>query len=126
MHAWDAYVYVRADRRDGACDRDSLLSLNIKGNFTAAIRNVAAFILRIYPEADPQPGNAAIPFIGIWTSTKPMFDGAVYLSYREFDLLLAMAQSGKLISVHLSFQEPYYGKSLIASVSFSGESPEEA
>lgn len=125
VNAWDGYLYVRADRREGVCNRDGLMVLNIKGDFTAAIRSVAAFILRIYPEQDPQAGTGAIPFIGLWTSTKPMFDGAVYLSYREFDLLLAMAQAGKLVSVHLSFQEPYYGKSLIASVSFSGEPPED-
>ena len=126
VETWNGYVYVSADRREGVCNRDSLISLNITGEFIAAVRGVTGFILRIYPKPDPQPGDAAIASIGIWISTKPTFDGAVYLSYREFDLLLAMAQSGRLVSVHLSFQEPYYGRSLIASVSFSGERPEAA
>lgn len=121
---WDAYVYVSANRKHGIDVRENLLVLNISGEFTKAMNKVSAFILRIYPKAEPKAGAGAVPSVGIWTAAKPRFDGAIYLSFREFDLLLAMAQTGKLVSVHFSFQKTRYGVGAIASVSFSGEPPQ--
>lgn len=96
------------------------------GEFTEPVRGISAFSLRVRPEAKPGLGNVEIPSVGAWSATKPAFDGGVYLSEREFDLVLAMATSGKLVSVHFHFQEPHYGKALIASVSFGSDPPEEA
>ena len=121
---WDAYVYVRANRQHGTDVRENLLVLNIRGEFTKVMNKVTTFILRIYPKADPKAGAGAVPSVGIWTAAKPRFDGAIYLSHREFDLLLAMAHAGKLVSVHFSFQKPRYGVGAIASASFSGEPPQ--
>ncbi len=119
--SWGGYLFVYGDRRAGESSRRNLLSLDIKGEFLMPVRGIAAFVIRINPEAEPSLGNVEIPCVGVWSSSKPAFDGGVYLSEREFDLILAMASSGKLASVHLQFQEPHYGKSLIASVSFSSE-----
>lgn len=101
------------------------MSLDIRGEFTTPVRDISTFTLRINPEAEPSLGNAEIPCVGVWTSVKPAFNGSVDLSDREFDLVRTMASSGKLVSVHLNFQQPHYGKSLIASVSFSSDSPDE-
>lgn len=122
---WGGYVFVYGDRRNGESVRQSLLSLDIRGQFTSPVRGVSAFALRVTPESEPGLGNAEIPCVGVWTAAKPAFDGGVYLSDREFGLLLAMATAGKLLSVHLNFQEPHYGKALIASVSFSSDPPDE-
>ena len=124
VNSWGGYVFVYGDRRDGENSRHRLLSLDVRGEFTTPVRDISAYALRVTPEAEPSLGNVEVPCVGVWTATKPAFDGGVYLSDREFDLVLAMATSGKLASVHLNFQEPHYGKSLIASVSFSSDPPD--
>ncbi|WP_129449270.1 hypothetical protein [Methylibium sp. Pch-M] len=122
---WGGYVFVYGDRRNNQSVRQSLLSLDIRGEFTSPVRGVSAFALRVTPESEPGLGNVEIPCVGVWIAAKPEFDGGVHLSDREFDLLLAMATAGKLLSVYLHFQEPHYGKALIASVSFSSDPPDE-
>lgn len=121
---WGAYVFILADRLGGEGLRRTLMSLDIRGQFETPVRGVTAFSLRLIPETNPSTGNAEIPCVGAWTSAKPALDGSVYLSDREFDLVRTMASSGKLVSVHASFQTPHYGRSLIASVSFSSDQPD--
>lgn len=123
---WGGELFVYGDRRDGSDLRHTILSLDIRGEFTTPVRGTTAFVLRVRSEDKPSLGNVEIPCVGVWIAVKPAFDGSVNLSHREFDLVLAMAASGKLASVHLNFQEPRYGKSLIATVSFSSYRPEEA
>ena len=43
------------------------------------------------------------------------------LTEREFDMVLALAAEGKLLSVAVSFQKPHYGRGVITSVDFSSE-----
>jgi hypothetical protein len=121
---WGGYVFVYGVRRDAEIFRHSLLSLDIRGEFTTPVRDISAFALRVTPEAEPSLGNVEIPCVGVWTAAKSALEG---LPFRPgvFDLVLAMATSGKLASVHFNFQEPHYGKSLIASVSFSSAPPGE-
>ena len=51
-------------------------------------------------------------------------NAVVNLSQSEFSLVLGMAAAGRMVSVHVSFQEPRYGSALIASCSFSSDPPE--
>ena len=121
---WEPYMFVRGDRRHGICSRESLRCLNISGTFTSPIRTISRFMLRIYPDADPQANNDAVSSIGVWIGMRPLFDGVVKLSLQEFDFVLAMAQASKLVSIHLCFQKPFYNRSAITSVSFSSEPPD--
>jgi len=121
---WGGHIFIHGDRRAGEGCRTTLMSIDIRGQFTTPVKGVAAFRLRVTPEVNPSSGNAEIPAVGVWTSAKPALDGGVYLSDREFDLVRTMAAAGKLASIYVSFQEPHYGSSLIASVSFSSDPPE--
>lgn len=121
---WGGYIFIHGDRRAGEGCRTTLMSMDIRGEFTTPVKGVTAFRLRVTPEISPSAGNAEIPAVGVWTSAKPALDGSVYLSDREFDLIRTMAAAGKLASIYVGFQEPYYGSSLIASVSFSSDPPE--
>lgn len=121
---WGGHVSIHGDRRAGEGCRTTLMSLDIRGEFTTPVKGVAAFRLRVTPEISPSSGNAEIPAVGVWTSAKPALEGSVYLSDREFDLVRTMAAAGKLASIYVSFQQPHYGSSLIASVSFSSDPPE--
>lgn len=121
---WGGYMFIHGDRRAGEGCRTTLMSLDVRGEFTAPVKGVSEFRLRLTPETSPGSGNAVIPCVGAWTSVKPALDGTVVLSDREFDLVRTMAAAGKLASIYVSFQEPHYGCSLIASVSFSSDPPE--
>lgn len=121
---WGGYLFIQGDRKFGEGTRTTLMSLDIRGEFSTPVKRVTPFRLRVTPDANPSFGNAEIPCVGAWTSAKGTLDGCVYVSDREFDLVRTMAAAGTLASVYASFQEPYYGSSLIASVSFSSDPPD--
>jgi hypothetical protein len=121
--SWGGDVFVVGDVRRGVRLRHSHVSLDIRGEFITSVQGISAFSLRLAPEDAPGLGMAEIPCVGVWSSVKPSFEGGVALSHREFDLILGLAAAGKLASVHFHFQAPRYGKSLIASVSFSSDAP---
>ncbi|MGN7876647.1 hypothetical protein ACTJKJ_24080 [Roseateles sp. 22389] len=123
VQGWDPYMFVHGDRCQGVSSRRMLMCLNIKGEFTDPIRSITSFVLRLYPEKEPQVNIGTAASIGVWIGMRPSFDGVINVSQREFDFVLAMAQAGKLVSIHTTFQEPYYNRSSISSVSFSCELP---
>jgi hypothetical protein len=121
IESWGGYVYVSADRERSGPERRSLHGLKLKGSLNEPVAGVSTFELTVYgdPRAIASPGD--VPAIGSWLKVKPVMDGLVMLTEREFDLLLALAQGGKLVSVGLSFQKPHYGRGLIISSDFSSE-----
>ena len=125
VSSWDASLFVYIDKRGGETTRQTLLSLQLKGEFLAPVKNITGFQLTAFPYKTPSVGNAEMPSVGSIIATKPLIDAVVTLSEQEFQVLFALATSGRLASLHLSFQEPRYGSALIASCSFSSQPPEE-
>jgi hypothetical protein len=121
IESWGGYVYVSADRERSGPERRSLHGLKLKGSLNEPVAGVSAFELTVYgdPRAIASVGDP--PAIGSWVKVKPALDGLVVLAEREFDLLLALAQGGKLVSIGLSFQKPRYGRGLITSSDFSSD-----
>lgn len=125
---WGGHLFVYADRRRGEQEaRQTLLSLELRGVFKEAVKGVTDFELGVVPsDKELGVGNAEIACVGVFSSAKPSLRGSVYLSSREFDLIVALAAAGKLAEISVNFQEPRYGSALIASVSFSSEPYEKA
>jgi hypothetical protein len=121
VESWGGYVHVRADRDRSGAERHSLHALMLKGNLNEPVSGMSAFEMSVY--SDPRAGVSVgdVPAIGTWVKVKPVLDGLVVLTEREFDLVLALAAGGKLVSVAVSFQKPHYGRGAITSVDFSSE-----
>lgn len=125
VSSWDASLFVYVEKLSGKTTRQTLQSLQLKGKLLAPIKNNTGFQLTAFQDKTPSVGNAEIPCVGSIIATKPLIDAVVTLSEQEFQVLLSLATSGRLASVHLSFQEPRYGTALIASISFSSQPPED-
>ena len=123
--SWDLSVFVYSEKRSATAERQALISLVLKGTLVEPVRNTTAFGLTVFPCADPELGNAEIPSVGSIIAMKPVLNAVVQLAYEEFQVVMALATAGRLVSVRLSFQEPRYGSALIASCSFSSQPPEE-
>ena len=121
VESWGGYVYVSADRERSGPVRRSLHGLKLKGSLNEPVAGVSAFELTVYGDPRAIASEGDPPAIGSWLKVKPVMDGLVMLTEREFDLLLALAQGDKLVSVGLSFQKPHYGRGLIISSDFSSE-----
>lgn len=125
VSSWDASLFVLAEKRGGQTTRQTLLSLELKGELSAPVKNITGFQLTVFPDKTSSLGNAETPSVGSIIATKPLINAVVSLSEQEFQVLLALASSGRLACVHLSFQDPRYGSASIASCSFSSRPPEE-
>jgi len=125
VHGWDASVYVSAEKEHGSRVRQPMLVLTLQGELDAPVKKVGSFKLTVFSDAEPVVGASEIPSIGSVISMSGSMDAVVKLADREFHLVAAMATTGRLRSVHLSFQEPRYGSALIASCSFDTREPEE-
>lgn len=123
--SWDTSVFIYVDKRGGQTERRTLISLGLKGDLLKPVRNITGFELNAFPDKEPKLGNAEIPSVGSIIATRPLVSAVVNLSEQEFQVVLALATSGQLASVRLSFQEPRYGSALIVSCSFSSQPPEE-
>jgi len=64
-----------------------------------SVRDVVAFELTVFPEREPAAGAADIASVGSILTTKPVINAVVSLSEREFQLVVAMATTGRLASV---------------------------
>lgn len=124
VQSWDASVFVRAESEHGVRERKSMIVLDLHGELQEPVKTVKPFKLTVFAEAEPAPGAGDIPSVGSIISMRGEMDAVVQLAPVEFQLLMAMATSGRLRSVHLSFQEPRYGSALIASFSFSSRDPD--
>lgn len=120
---WGGYLYVRAERSKAGEQRQTMSSFELRGTLKEAVKGIVEFELRIDASEDKLGvGRAEIACVGVFSSLKPALAGSVYLTGREFDLVVALAVGGRLREVSLEFQEPRYGSALIASVGFGGAS----
>lgn len=125
VHGWDASVFVLLESRHGARERKPMLVLELRGELSEPVKKVGSFKLTVFAEAEPAVGAAEIPSVGSVLSMRGSLDAVVQLADREFQLVVAMATAGRLMSVHLCFQEPRYGSALVASCSFDTRKPDE-
>ena len=121
VESWGGYLYLSADRERSGVERRSMHGLKLKGTLTDPVSGVSAFELTVCSDPRACASSGDVPAIGSWLKAKPVLDGLVMLAEREFDLVLALAVGGKLVSIGLGFQKPHYGHSLITSVDFSSD-----
>ena len=96
----------------------AMTTLSVTGEFDEALAGVRRFEVDISP-AGPAPPDWTPRGAGVWTAVKPAFSGAVYLPSQQFDLVQAMAISGKLRWASFNFEQPKYGSSRILLAWFS-------
>lgn len=125
IRSWDASLHLHAESQRGVRGRASMLVLELRGEFPDPVKKVSDFILTVFGKSELAPEVAAIPSIGSIISMRGSMQAVVELEDREFQLVMAMATTGKLTAVHLSFQEPRYGSGLIESCSFSSRTLDE-
>jgi hypothetical protein len=121
VESWGGYMYLSADRDRSGVERRSMHGLKLKGTLTDPVAGVSAFELTVCSDPRACASSGDVPAIGSWLKARPVLDGLVMLTEREFDLALALAVAGKLVSVSVGFQKPHYGHGLITSVDFSSE-----
>lgn len=69
VSSWDVSVFVLPEKRGGQAARQTLLSLELKGELVTSFRNITNFEIIVFPDKDPSLGNAEIPSIGSIIST---------------------------------------------------------
>ena len=122
VESWSGNLYVSADRDRRDLGRRSLHGLKLNGSLIESVSGVAAFELTVCSDPRASASAGDVPAIGSWLKVKPMMDGLVMLTEREFDLVLALVAGDRLVSVGLSFHKPRYGRGAITRVDFSTES----
>jgi hypothetical protein len=113
----------RAEGTRHSRTRDSSQYLIIEGDFTEPLNGVTKFLLQVHATATPDLGARDMPCVGAVIQVKPQIQAAGTLTTEEFQSLFMLAGSGKLRSFAMNFQEPRYGRGLIASMSFSSRDP---
>ena len=120
----DISIYIEAEGTDLARLRRSMQHLEARGVLTEPLGGTTDALITIFSEAEPNVAGGEIPNVGAVLAVRPRLAAAVGLAPDEFGLLAAMMLAGRLASAHLAFQDPKYGKGLVASFSFSTQSPE--
>lgn len=121
---WRASLHVFAERRRGGPrERKGCPWIVIEGELTEPVAGVCAFSIHMFPVTEPCVGRAEIPSVGSFIRAKPVMDGVVELSEREFDFVLTLLTSGRIASCSVAFLPPRYGRALIASIGFSSDPP---
>jgi len=121
VESWGGYLYLSADRERSGVERRSMHGLKFKGTLTDSVAGVSAFELTVCSDPRACASSGDTPSIGSWLKVKPVLNGLVMLAEREFDLVLALAVAGKLVSISVRFQKPHYGNGLISRVDFSSD-----
>ncbi|WP_244222767.1 hypothetical protein [Cupriavidus lacunae] len=121
---WRASLHVLAERqRGGPRERKGSTWLVLEGELTEPVAGVSGFSIHVFPVSEPCVGQAEIPSVGSFIRTKPVMDGVVELSEREFDFVVTLVAAGRIASCSVAFQPPRYRRALIARVSFSSDPP---
>ena len=120
----DASVSIGGEGADPARLRRSMKHLEARGVLTESLGSTIDALLTIFSEAEPSVRGGEIPNVGAVLTTRPHVSVAISLAPDEFSLLSTMMLAGRLASAHLVFQEPKYGKGLVASATFSTQSSE--
>lgn len=121
---WRASLHVYAQQQRGRPrDRTGRPWLVLEGELTEPVTGVSGFSIHMFPVNEPSVGQAEIPSVGSFIRTKPVLEGVVELSEPEFGFIATLLSSGRVTSCSLAFQQPHYGRALIASINFSSERP---
>lgn len=124
IHGVDASLYVGAEGAGPARLRRSMQHLEARGVLTEPLGGTIDALITIFAEPEPSAGRAEIPNVGSVLAVRPRLAAVVSLAPDEFGLLATMMLAGRVASAHLAFQEPKYGKGLVASFSFRTQPPE--
>ncbi|VVE46512.1 hypothetical protein PCE31106_04418 [Pandoraea cepalis] len=128
--SWRASLFVYAERRRGGPrERKGRAWLVVEGELTEPVAGVSGYSIHMFPGNEPSVGQSEIPSVGSFIRTKPMMEGVIELSEREFGFISTLLSSGRVLFCSVAFQPPRYGRALIASIDFSSApptSPEEA
>ena len=125
--SWHASLTERVDRPRGyPPERESRASILLEGEFTEAVRDVTQFLIQVSPTEKPDMGNVGVPNVGAFISIKPVLQGVVDMTERQFLALLTIAASGRLEWCHVAFTVPFRRSALIVSVDFTTRPPDEA
>jgi hypothetical protein len=103
--------------------RESSRYVILEGEFLEPLSGATKFLLQLSPQLEPSLGGGDIPSVGSVIQVKTQVQAVVTLTPDEFHYVFLLASSGKLLSVYMAVQEPYYGRALIASMSFSSRPP---
>lgn len=119
-------MHIYAHKERGKLrERSSSVSIEVIGRFTEAVGEITQFSILVLPVLRPTLGQAETPSVGSFSQFKPIARGVVELSFDEFQHLMLLSTSGSLQSCYFAFNEPYRGRALIVSISFSSGPPEE-
>ncbi|QQX83746.1 hypothetical protein JJQ59_15190 [Cupriavidus necator] len=95
----------------------------LEGEWTEPVTGVSRYAFHLFPVSEPCVGQAGVPSVGSFIRTKPVMDGVVELSGKEFDFVVTLAASGRTASCSVAFQPPRYGRVLIVRGSFGTDPP---
>jgi hypothetical protein len=119
--SWTLHLHVHAVAHAGLRQRESSSYLILEGELTETLNDMSSFMLQVSPEIEPSVGSREMPCVGSVLTTKPRLEAAGALTFEEFRSVLALATSGNLRSSRMAFQKPFYGKALVASMSFHSD-----
>lgn len=123
VHKWTVDIYVRAEGDKHSRSRTSAQYLILEGDFIEPLKGVTKFSLQLNTDAQPELGTREIPSVGAVLRVKPEIQAAGSLTPDEFQSILLLASVGRLRRFGMNFQEPRYGRALIANLSFSSGEP---
>lgn len=122
VRTWDADLFlVSAPNLGPSAGR--MLCLKVKGDLKEPVGDLDKFELWLVPEREQT--DSTFVAVGSLTGVQHALGAYVTMPPLEFQFATTLATSGRLKSVHLSFEKPRYGRGLVLSASISTEMPEE-
>jgi hypothetical protein len=123
------YLHRSARPRGSAPDAPRPLDwasrLEILGTGNQPVKETRAFRVTLRAQDTDQPSPRYPASIGAIIQVRPSIVGGVWLPTRAFDHAWAMATSGQLRYLHLSFTTPKRSTAFIMSASFSNTSDDD-
>jgi hypothetical protein len=101
------------------------VSILFEGEFTEPVGDVTRFLIQVSPTDKPDVGNAAVPNVGAFISTKPELQGVIDMTEDHFHQLLTLACSGALTWCFVAFTVPFRRSALIVSINFTTRPPDD-
>lgn len=117
---WELSVHAWATRESvDNWKRSDSLHLTVRGAFTEEVSGATKFDFLIYPDLELGAGRSTIPFVGSFLRCKPVLEAAVTLSEPHFQAMVSVAATGKLGTLHVTFEKLRYGSGTISSMLLS-------
>jgi hypothetical protein len=122
VRGWDADAFLLSQTNLGPSAR-RMLSLKLFGDLAEPVGPFATFELWLALEREHI--DSPVAAVGALTGMTHALGAHVGMPPVEFQFATTLAASGRLKSVHLSFEKPRYGRGLVLSASISTEMPDE-